>query len=209
MLDGSRRTRAAPTVVAGLPSTPGRAHVRTTSRAPLLAHRRVAVETVEVAELSGADIGFPKGTDDEKELLLQFLGYVRGAVLRDVAGLSDEQARRRPDGKLMSLTGILNHLTRMEWRWMDGGYEGAAVSKEEAEFTPGPELTLAAAVEAYEQRAAKTDAMVRAIPLDRIGGGWAKQHDLRFVVLHVIEETARHAGHADATRELLDGSTGL
>lgn len=53
-----------------------------------------------------------------------------------------------------------------------------------------------------------TDATVRSIPLTQLGKGRAEGKDQRFVLLHLINETARHAGHADATREMLDGTTG-
>ncbi|HEY6531304.1 MAG TPA: DUF664 domain-containing protein [Acidimicrobiales bacterium] len=158
-----------------------------------------------------AQIEWPEGSSDENEHLLQWLGYVRGGVLRDAAGLTDEQGHWTPDGKLISLVGILNHLTHMEWRWIDGGFRGAEVSYEpESEFHPEG-LTLAEALAAYRARAASTDAFVRATSLDTVSpeSSWGRGHDLRFVVLHVLEETARHAGHADATREMLDGSTGL
>jgi hypothetical protein len=159
--------------------------------------------------MTAVDIGFPRGSSDEKELLIQWLQYVRGGVLRKVDGITDDQARWAPDGRLIPLLGILNHLTRLEWRWMDGGFEDATVGHDESEFHPGPELRLEQAVANYRARAAKTDDMIRTIPLTQIGSDWAQNHDLRFVVLHIIEETARHAGHADATRELLDGTTGL
>jgi uncharacterized damage-inducible protein DinB len=156
--------------------------------------------------MSGPD-HFPSGHADERELFLDWLGYLRGAVLRNVDGLSDEQARWRPDGALISLVGIVNHLTHVEWRWIDGGMRGAAVHRREEEFTPGAELTLSAAVAAYGDRATATDAAVRSMSLDtpcRDGDNT----DLRWVLIHLINETARHAGHADATRELLDGTTG-
>ena len=73
------------------------------------------------------DIGFPAGSDDEKELLLQWLGYLRGAVIRNLDGLDDGQSRWTPDGRLISLVGIVNHLTRVEWRWIDGGFGGVDV----------------------------------------------------------------------------------
>jgi hypothetical protein len=166
-------------------------------------------ERTTMALMKGPDIAFPTGSPDDAELLIQFLGYTRGAVLRNVDGISDVQARWTPDGKLMSLIGILNHLTKMEWRWMDGGFEGADVFQDEDEFHPGPELSLAVAIENYKARAAKTDGMIRTIPLTRIGTGWGKGNDLRFIALHILDETARHAGHADAVRELADGVTGL
>jgi uncharacterized damage-inducible protein DinB len=156
------------------------------------------------------DISFPTSDPDEKELLLQWLGYVRNAVLRDVEGLSDAQARWRPDGRLISLLGIVNHLTRVEWRWIDGGFLGADVHRSEEEFAPGADLTVEAAVDAYRNRAVETDRAVRSMPLTQVSDpqSWAEGKDLRWVLLHLINETARHAGHADATREMLDGTTG-
>ena len=156
------------------------------------------------------DIGFPAGDPDEKELLLQWLGYLRGAVIRNLDGLNDEQSRWTPDGRLISLLGIVNHLTRVEWRWIDGGFGGADVSRSEGEFTPGTDLGVDAALDAYRARAAATDAAIRSMALDQVSdpAGWAAGHELRWVMLHFIQETARHAGHADATRELLDGTTG-
>jgi uncharacterized damage-inducible protein DinB len=150
---------------------------------------------------------FPVGSPDERELLLQWLAFLRGAVVRKVDGLSDEDARWRPDGRLISLLGIVNHLTHVEWRWIDGALLGAATSRSEEEFRPGPELGVAGVLEAYRLRAVATEAAVRSLPLStpiRRDVG----RDLRWVVLHLINETARHAGHADATRELLDGMTG-
>ena len=156
---------------------------------------------------SDEEIGFPRVNDDERELLLAWLGFLRGAVIRDAEGLTDEQARWTPDGKLISVLGVMNHLTKVEWRWIDGGMRGAEVSRDEAEFHPGPELTVAAAITAYRERASATDATARDMSLDtpcRREEGT----NLRWVLLHLINETARHAGHADATRELLDGTTG-
>jgi uncharacterized damage-inducible protein DinB len=157
--------------------------------------------------VSSSEDDFPSGTPDERELFLSWLRYLRGAVVRKAAGLSDEDARWRPDGALLSLLGIVNHLTHVEWRWIEGGMRGQEVSRSEEEFRPGPELTVAAALAAYRERAAATDAAVRALPLTA-PCRWGDQTDLRWVLLHLINETARHAGHADATRELLDGTTG-
>ena len=153
-------------------------------------------------------IGFPEPTPDERELYLRWLGFLRGAVLRKTAGLSDEDARWTPDGKLISLIGIVNHLTGVESRWIDGAMlGGGAVAETPDEYRPGAELTLDAAVAAYRARAEATDAFVLAATALTAPG--ADRHiDLRWVLLHLINETARHAGHADATRELLDGVTG-
>jgi len=152
--------------------------------------------------------GFPSGTGDELELHLRWLAFLRGAVLRKAGGITDEQARWRPDGKLLPLLGLVNHLTNVEWRWIDGEILGEPTGKTEDEYTPGPELTIEAALAAYRARAEKTDAAVRSIGDLTTPGRSGDGTDLRFVLLHLINETARHAGHADAVRELLDGTTG-
>lgn len=154
------------------------------------------------------ELGFPRGTPDERELLLRWLVYLRGAVVGKIEGLDDSDARWTPDGSLISLLGIVNHLTHVEWRWIDGGMRGHQVSRSDEEFSPGPELTVEAAVAAYRQRATATDAAVRSAPSLAEPCRWGDDTDLRWVLLHLVNETARHAGHADATRELLDGTTG-
>jgi len=163
---------------------------------------------VDTPGASGVDL--PAVVDDEREMLLAWLAYLRGAVLRKLDGLSDEQARWRPDGELISLLGIMNHLTHVEWRWIDGGFWGAPVSRREEEFDPGPGLTVAMARAAYLERAASTEAAARSIPSleTRAARRSEKGTDLRWVLLHLINEAARHAGHADAVREMLDSTRG-
>lgn len=156
---------------------------------------------------------YPPGNRDERELLLSWLAFLRANIIRKVEGLSEQDARWTPGDALLPLLGIINHLTRVEWRWIDGELLGAEVSRSEAEFRPGPELTVAAALDAYRQRAAATEAAVRALPLTAPArrehrGDWDPDQDARWVLLHLIHETAQHGGHADATRELLDGFTG-
>ena len=154
------------------------------------------------------DVPLPEGTADEQELLLRWLRFLRGAVMRKADGLTEEQGRWRPDGALISLLGIVNHLTRVEWRWIDGGMLGRATDRTEEEFAPGPELTLVEALAAFRARAAATETAVAAMPSLDQPCTVQKGTDLRWVLLHLINETARHAGHADAVRELLDGTTG-
>jgi uncharacterized damage-inducible protein DinB len=150
----------------------------------------------------------PSGTDDERELLLRWLAFLRGAVLRKAEGISDDEARWTPPGALTPLLGIVNHLTLVEWRWIDGGMRGEQTSRSEEEFRPGPELTITAAVAAYRERAKATEEAVREMPSLAEPCRRQEGTDLRWVLLHLINETARHAGHADAVRELLDGTTG-
>lgn len=151
---------------------------------------------------------------DERELLLAFLAKQRSSVVAATAGLSEQQARWTPGERLIPLIGIINHLTHVEWRWIEGRYLGRAVSRSEEEFRVGASPTLAEVVSAYHDRAMFTDATVREAPglsVPCTGGAPAPSAggvpiDLRWVLLHLIEETARHAGHADSTREMLDGT---
>jgi uncharacterized damage-inducible protein DinB len=152
----------------------------------------------------------PARPGDEKELLLAWLHFLRQSVLRKADGLDEDQARWRPDGRLIAIAGIVNHLAHVEWRWIDGTLRGEPVSRSEEEFTVPAGRPLADVVAAYRRRADLTDAAVRAADLAAPCHHPAHPGiDLRWVLLHLIEETARHAGHADATRELLDGTTGV
>jgi hypothetical protein len=153
------------------------------------------------------DLAAPGPIRDERELLLAWLDHQREAVIGKLADLDEEQARWTPEGALIPLLGIANHLTHVEWRWMDGRFLGAEVSRSEAEFAPGPELTVGDVVDRYRDRARATDALVRTLPVTTLATDGSGR-DLRWVLLHLLEETARHAGHADATRELLDGTVG-
>jgi Protein of unknown function (DUF664) len=153
---------------------------------------------------------YPPGNADERELLLSWLGFLRERVIRRLDGLTEDQARWRPDGALIPLLGIVVHLTAVEWRWIEGGFRGAGTSRSEAEFAPGPEITVAGALDAYQQRAAATDATARSLPMTAPCARDPHRQglDLRWVLVHLIHETAQHCGHADATRELLDGTVG-
>lgn len=152
----------------------------------------------------------PQPSDDERELLLAWLQCLREAVLRKAEGLDETQVRWRPDDKLISIAGIVNHLAHVEWRWIDGALRGQAVSRSEGEFVVPTERPFADVAVTYRERADRTDQIVRAADLaDPCDHPKYPGITLRWVLLHLIEETARHAGHADATRELLDGRTGV
>lgn len=147
------------------------------------------------------EIGFPTGNRDERELLLDWLRYLRAAVVRNTEGLSDDAARWRPDGSLISLLGIVNHLTHVEERWIDRRMPGYAAARSENEFSPGPELGVQAALVTYRERTAATDRTVREMASLSEPCLGEEGTDLRWVLLHLINETARQAGHADAHGE--------
>lgn len=152
----------------------------------------------------------PPTGSDEPELLLGFLGFLRQSIIRKAEGLDEEQARWRPDGQLISIAGIINHLAHVEWRWIEGSYLRKPVSRSEEEFVVPLDRPFEDVLRAYRERAARTEAAVRGADLDAAcAHPETRGLTLRWVMLHLIEETARHAGHADATRELLDGTTGM
>ena len=154
---------------------------------------------------------------DERELLLRFLHRQREEVVATADGLTDEQARWTPAERLLPISGILNHLVKVEWRWIEGRYLQRPFPRRDEEFVDHPPLN--EVIDAYWDQAQQTDRVVRSAPsldapcVGREGDnppahvllGLDEPLDLRWVVLHLIEETAHHAGHADATRELLDG----
>lgn len=158
-------------------------------------------------------MAYPGSPADERESIIGWLDFLRESVLRKLDGLDEAQARWTPEGRLISILGIVNHLTSVEWRWIDGAFGGAETSRSEEEFHPPAGVTVEEIADRYRERGRVTDGVLRSVA----SLGVACTHplaveqgfDLRWVALHLIEETARHAGHADATRELLDGTTGV
>jgi len=163
---------------------------------------------------------YPSPSRDERELLLSFLRRQRAEVIATSTGLTEEQARWTPDGRLLPIIGILNHLTRSEWRWINGRYLREPFPERDDEFIVDIGRTLSDVVAAYRQRGKQTEAIIRSsddLGAECLGteGGLPPAHvqlqlsspvDLRWALLHLIEEIAHHAGHADATRELIDGT---
>lgn len=154
---------------------------------------------------------YPEPAADERELFVGWLDFLRRSVVHKLDGLTEEQARWKPDGRLLSVLGIVNHLTHVEWRWIEGAFLGKETSRSEEEFRPPATMTVSDIVRAYRARAKITDDAIRAASSLSLPCAHASSpgRDLRWVLVHLVEETARHAGHADATRELLDGTTGL
>ncbi len=154
----------------------------------------------------------------ERADLLASLARHRGFLLQTVQGLTDEQARQRTTVSALSLGGLVKHVAATEagWAAFAGGDVQAMGGGDEADRTSGftllPDETLDGVVRDYAQVAARTDALVVDADLDAAhplpeapwfepGASWT----LRRVLLHVIAETAQHAGHADILRESLDG----
>jgi hypothetical protein len=162
--------------------------------------------------------------DAEDRALLAFLAAQRDAVLSIVAGLDEEAWHRSVVPSGWTPAGLVEHLGGAEWHWFQG-----VVAGEVPEPAPGDEdlpaydptaafvcdLPSTEIIAFYRDQCASSDAVLAvtrlsARPRGKHGvRGQDEPPDVRWVVLHMIEETARHAGHLDIGRELLDGQTGL
>ena len=157
---------------------------------------------------------------DERELLLAFINQQRDGIRNAAFGLTDEQARRAPSTSSLSVGGLVKHAIDMEQGWIDmvlqRTRETSATSYAD-NFRLGPDETLADLMARYDEVARETEMVVRGIddlllpvPVPK-GVPWFPDDidawSVRWVLLHLIEEIARHAGHADIVRESIDGAT--
>jgi len=158
---------------------------------------------------------------DERRGLLGFLAQQRYVLRLTAYGLTDEQARETPTVSDLSVGGLVNHATTVERYWMDIVEEQAQPFDPNADwgenFRIGPDQTLSEVLDAYDHAARHTEAIVagvedlgRPVPVPK-GVPWfpadVDAWSVRWVLLHLIQETARHAGHADIIRESIDGAT--
>ena len=160
---------------------------------------------------------------DERAALVGYLAQQRYVVRVAAYGLSDEQARATPTPSALSVGGIVKHLAAVERMWTDVVLERAEAPDEQQmadygdTFRLAPGQTLQAALDDYGCAAADTDEVIaaladlgRAVPIPRDVPWFPKDVEawsVRWVLLHLIEETAHHAGHADMVREAVDGAT--
>jgi uncharacterized damage-inducible protein DinB len=158
--------------------------------------------------------------DSEREGLLDFLAQQRYVLRMAAYGLTDEQARRAPSASSLSIGGLVKHVTSTEQGWIDrirGVPETGSPQDYLAGFRMTDDETLAGLLDAYQNVADETDAFLAdadldtRIPVPKDGAPWhpadLDHWTARWIVLHMIEETARHAGHADIVRESIDGAT--
>ncbi|MBC6447700.1 DinB family protein [Actinokineospora xionganensis] len=158
----------------------------------------------------------PPYVADESTQLNAFLDYHRATVVTKAAGLSEEDAHRSLlPSELMTVAGLLSHLRWVEAYWfdvvLDGQPDRAPYSKEhpDGEFEVAADLSLAQVIDDYRAQCASSRATVAKLALDDIVDFRGdRQVNVRWVILHMIEETARHVGHLDLIREQLDGATG-
>ena len=165
---------------------------------------------VATRERVGIDHRPPRTFGDDRSTLVALLQYQRDSVVRKVAGLTEQQARSSPVPSGTSLLWLLRHLGRAEAIWVLHRFAGLDVEPDLLDDELQPDDDVDALVVRYQRVWELVDATVAASDLDAICVGEDDQlnPDLRWVLAHLVEETARHAGHADILRELLDGSVG-
>ncbi|WP_212914700.1 DinB family protein [Streptomyces sp. TS71-3] len=155
------------------------------------------------------------GTGAEKEILHASLQRHRAAVLWKVEGLDDEQVRRPMTPSGTHLLGLVKHLAAVEYGWFCETF-GRQVEPlpfdpddENADLRVAPGETTADVLAFYARARAAADGVIGELDLDATGTAWhGARVSLRWVLVHMIEETARHAGHMDIVRELIDGARG-
>jgi uncharacterized damage-inducible protein DinB len=154
-------------------------------------------------------------TGGEKESLHVSLNRHRDAVLWKLDGLDDEQLRRQVVPSGTTLLGLVKHLAAAEYRWFCQTFgrevEPLPFSDEdpEADLRVAPHETTADILSFYARARAAADAVIDELDVEDLGTAWfGDPVTLRWVLIHMVEETARHAGHMDIVRELIDGTTG-
>ena len=151
----------------------------------------------------------PKLVDDERATLRALLQYQRESVVRKVEGVSEDAARRELVASGTTLLWLVKHLAQAELLWIAHRFAGEAAGVvPDATVVAGD--TVAAAIATYRATWLRVDAIAAAASFEDLcqSTGDESPANLRWVLMHLLEETARHAGHADILRELIDGDTG-
>ena len=156
----------------------------------------------------------------ERESLEDWLAYHRATLLSKCAGLSPEQLKQRAAApSALSLLGLVRHMTLVERWWfrMHAAQEDVELlyvteDRMTADFEDLDDADAAENLAAFERECAAADAAVAGIDLDEVvpsrGHHPERVRNLRWIHLHMLEEYARHNGHADLLREAIDGTTG-
>lgn len=153
-------------------------------------------------------------TAGERAVLEAFLDHYRDEVVRTVKGITEEDARRRLVPSLTTLGGLVKHLQWVEVGWFHqllGARSGdnRRPHERETEFRMDPGDTVDSLIEDYRCACATSRAFAAGHDLnDRVPHQHLGEVTLRWIYVHLIEETARHAGHLDILREQIDAEHG-
>jgi uncharacterized damage-inducible protein DinB len=161
--------------------------------------------------------------EDERSVLIGYLDYHRAVLARKAEGVTEEQARLAacPPSDL-TLLGLIRHMADVERNWFRRALMGEEIGPihygeahpdgdEDGDFHPPPGATLAEAFASYRAEIEAADRNIAACSLDdlqRWTRGDSAPSTLRRIIVHLIEEYARHCGHADLLRQAIDGSVG-
>ena len=165
------------------------------------------------------DTGKIAAVADERSTLNAFLDYYREAIKAKVRGVSEEDANRRLVPSQTTLASLIKHLARVEMSWFQ--HRLAQVPLEELphlqqlmedpgrDFRVDPGESIKSLVARYDEQCARSREIAATKELeDVVPHPVLGEVTMRWILVHMIEETARHAGHADILREQIDGSTG-
>ena len=149
------------------------------------------------------------GAADELDALLGALASLRAGVLDKLAGLSEEDARRSTVPTGTNLAGLVQHLTFVEAKFFEQIVGGGKPTRGTRSMEVAPTTSLSTLRSDYRAACVASDEVIRGIgdPAALVTHN-GRTRDLRWALLAVINETARHAGHADIIREQIDGRTG-
>jgi uncharacterized damage-inducible protein DinB len=154
-------------------------------------------------------------TGDEKQSLQVSLDRHRDAVLWKLEGLDDTNLRRAMTPSGTNLLGMVKHLAAVEYSWFCQTFGRATEplpfddNDPDADLRVRPDETTEDVLAFYGRARAAADQVIDEVDLEQTGTAWfGDPVSMRWVLIHVVEETARHAGHVDILRELIDGMTG-
>ncbi|WP_328524602.1 DinB family protein [Kribbella sp. NBC_00359] len=163
----------------------------------------------------------PPLTADERTQLTGWLDHLRSLVRTKCEGLSEADAHRKvlPTSPLMTVAGLVSHMRWVEYSWFTQNLLGTP-DHGETPWTEGghvdaemfvDDVPLTQLLDDYDAECARSNEILAGVSLDdveRVSFREAGAASTRYILCHMIEETARHLGHLDIIRELLDGATG-
>ena len=145
----------------------------------------------------------------ELQELLAVLEGQRAGVLRKLAGLGEDDARRSTVSSGTNLAGLVQHLTFVEAKWFEGNVAGRKPSRGLRSMQVDPSVSLRDLRAQYREACDASNEIIASLgTADAAVTFKGQRRNLRWAMLAVIDETARHAGHADIIREQVDGQTG-
>lgn len=146
---------------------------------------------------------------DERAMLDAMLDFHRDALIRKTSGLHESALRQSPVPSGSSLLGLVYHLKRTEEWWFEGVFEGRPFDGYPPQEHEAPRgASYAELAQDYREQCQRSRDIARNAQLDDVSKSSFMQPTLRWLLVHMIEENARHNGHADILRELVDGQTG-